>query len=312
MTDSHIHLTYHSFDGTFSYIDLENGVLVRKQNGTREKLIERMKESGIGFCIEPAIDLDSNRDVLALAEKMPGFVYPAVGLHPTRTYQSLSADSSGNVRPERVKLNAFRKIRKYAKNPLVIAIGETGLDYHCAKKDQHRVIQKIWFVRQLRLADKLALPVIYHIREADRDALKILRRFRGRLHGGVYHCFHGDAETAKIYTGLGLAIGIGGMILQNPEKCREIDDAVRQTPIENILIETDGPFVLPDFECASKKQRQKTRNTSMILPGVAQRIAEIKGMTREEVEKITAENAARIFGIVSDREREIISAGWKE
>lgn len=301
MVDSHIHITYHSFNNTFSYIDLENDAFVRKDNGTRDKLIERMKESGVEFCIEPAVDLTSAKDILTLAEKMPGFVYPAVGLHPTRTYKSFSIGDNGDVHLERVKLNAFRKITMYAKHPLTAAIGETGLDYHGKRKDQHRIIQKIWFVRQLLLADRLGLPVIYHIREADSDALKILRHFKDRLHGGVYHCFHGDAETARVYTELGLAIGIGGMLLQKPENCREIDDAVRQTPIESILIETDGPFVLPDFECASKKQRQKLRNTSMILPKVVQRIAKLKGMKCEEVESITAENAARIFKIEAQK-----------
>lgn len=297
MVDSHIHITYHTFNDTFSYIDLENGEFVRKENGNRDKLIERMKESGVEFCIEPAVEPDSNRRLLALAERMPGFVYPAVGLHPTRTYKAFSVDSRGERTLKRVKLNTFKEIKEHAKNPLVIAIGETGLDYHHERREQHRLIQKIWFIRQLRLADRLGLPVVYHIRAAEKDALKILHRFEGRLHGGVCHCFHGDAETAKAFTQLGLAIGIGGMLLQKPEQCTELDEAVRQIPIENILIETDAPFVLPDCDCVSKSQMKKLRNTSMILPAVAERIAELKGMTREDVERITAENVVRIFNI---------------
>ena len=179
----------------------------------------------------------------------------------------------------------------------MIAIGETGLDYHYERREQHRLKQKIWFRWQIRLADELGLPLILHIRMADEDAIRILRRNKKKLHGGVCHCFCGGADVAHIYTEeLGLCLGIGGTLLMKPEYSDPLQKAVAAVPIKYLLLETDGPYVKPGRpEGITGKKWTKARNTSLILPAVASRIAEIKEIAVEDVFRITSENTRRLF-----------------
>lgn len=294
--DSHIHLTHSSFSGEFCCLGWEDGSFLL-QASNRNDLIKQLQGEGIGFCIEPGIELESNARLLALSQKLPGFLYPAVGVHPTRTWSYTIWDEHNKKVRRRLYLSDFEQLRKYARRPGVVAIGETGLDYHHPRKEQHRLAQKYWFVRQLLLAHKLHLPVVLHTRAADADALAILRLLHRQLHGGVCHCFCGDAETAKAYTGLGLLLGIGGMLLQRPEKCAALEDAVRRTPLESLVMETDGPYVKPFCPDLPEKQLRQARNTSLILPAVARRIAAIKGISPEEVERVTTENVRRVFRV---------------
>lgn len=297
IADTHIHLSRRSFENTFPYLDFDGKDFFFHANGSRAILIEKLKEAEVAFCIEPGVELESNAEILALSRQYPGFIYPTVGIHPTRTFRYVTVDNHGRRTIKRLKLSDFPLVKKWAASPNVIAIGETGLDYHLAKEDQHRFIQTIWFIRQLLLAHRYKLPVILHIREADNDALRILRLFRKWLHGGVCHCFNGSTAMAKAYTKLGLMLGIGGSLLQNTEHCKDLEEAIRITPIEYILLETDGPYVNPVCPLLTGKQYRKARNTSLILPAVATRIAELKGMTVKDVRQITAENAARVFHI---------------
>lgn len=229
MIDSHIHLSHGYFSQTFPYISLdETGYSIA--NGDRASLIGRLKDAGTTCCIEPAIDVDSNKLLLDLAAEYPRFMFPAVGNHPTRCIRSTMGD--------------FRRVREFATDEKVIAIGETGLDYHYDRKDQYRLKQKIWFKWQIRLADELKLLVILHIRMAHEDSIRILRKNKDRLQGGVYHCFVGDADVARTYTEeLGLCLGIGGSILMKREISDPICESVRETPLNYLLLETDGPFV---------------------------------------------------------------------
>ena len=284
MIDSHIHLSYRYFGQTFPYIDMEDEEYVIRE-GNRYSLITKMKDQGINCCIEPAIDVDSNERLLRLSKESEGYILPAIGNHPTRCVRS--------------SLKDFKRVKEYSKSEGVIAIGETGLDYHYERRDQHRLKQKIWFRWQIRLADKLGLPLILHIRMAHEDAIRILRKNRDRLHGGVCHCFVGDAAVARIYTEeLGLCLGIGGSLLMRLEISEPLCEAVRETPMEYLLLETDGPYVKPmKPEDITKKRWEKARNTSLILPAVAAKIAEIKGIAVEDVLRITEENTRRVFRI---------------
>ena len=285
MIDSHIHLSCRSFDQTFPYIDTEGDGFKTVADGQREVLMKEMKNRGVSCCIEPAIDVDSNELILSLSKQSGGFLYPAVGNHPTRCIHSTFRD--------------FGKVREYSERAGVIAIGETGLDYHYERNEQHRLKQKIWFQWQINLADRQGLPLILHIRQADEDAVRILRRNRKKLHGGVCHCFSGGADLAAIYTEeLGLCLGIGGTLLMKPEYREQLEKSVMATPIEYLLLETDGPYVKPERpKDAVGKQWKKARNTSLILPAVADRIAALKGMNTEDVLRITEENTRRIFGL---------------
>lgn len=284
MIDSHIHLSYRYFDQTFPYIGMEDEQYVICE-GNRYSLITEMKDQGINCCIEPAIDVDSNELLLRLSRESDGFILPAVGNHPTRCIIS--------------SLKDFKRVEEYSKSEGVIAVGETGLDYHYERQEQHRLKQKIWFRWHIRLADKLGLPLILHIRMAHEDAIRILRKNKDRLHGGVCHCFVGDAVIVRTYTEeLGLYLGIGCSLLMKPEISEPLCEAVRETPLDYLLLETDGPFVKPIRpENITKKKWEKARNTSMLLPAIATKIAEIKGITAEEVMMVTEENTKRVFGI---------------
>ena len=285
MIDSHIHLSYKYFDQIFPYIDFDGEDFKIVADGRRDALIDEMKSRGISCCIEPAIDVDSNELLLNLSKGCDGFIYPAVGNHPTRCINS--------------KLRDFKRVREFSKVDGIIAIGETGLDYHYERKDQHRLKQKIWFQWQINLADKLGLPLILHIRQADEDAVKILRKNQKKLHGGVCHCFCGGADIARIYTEeFGLCLGIGGTLLMKPEYRRQLEETVIATPIEYLLLETDGPYVKPERpDAVTGKKWTKARNTSLILPAVAEKIAYLKGISVEEVLRITEENTKRVFKI---------------
>lgn len=280
--DSHIHLTHHLFDGEVPCIDSSKSD-DRMIDKDRDALMNAAKDAGVEFCIEPGIELESNDKILQYAKKYPDFLYAAVGVHPTRAPQT--------------KWKKRKELEELSNNPHVVAIGELGLDYHYERMKQHRIRQKMWFIWQLLLADRRQFPLILHIRLADKDAIKILRRYKKRIHGGVCHCFKGGIETAKIYTEeFGLMLGIGGSLLQ--EECKELEESVRDIPLEYLLLETDGPYVKPDKpDNVTGKQWKKARNTSLIIPDVAARIAEVKEIDVTEVEKVTNDNAKRLFGI---------------
>ena len=252
--DSHIHLSHPSYSTPFLYYSPATHSL---STTTRSNLIEEFRSAKISAVIEPAIELESNERLLDLSREYPDFVFPAVGVHPTRTPQT--------------PWSARKQVEEWSKDKNVIAIGELGLDYHHDRKEQHRLKQKLWFIWQILLADKRNLPVILHIRLADRDAIRILRFFKKKLHGGVCHCFTGDAEAARIYTQeFGLLLGIGGYLLQGTETSRSLEEAVKETPLEFLVLETDGPYVKPKApEGISGKQWKKSRNTSLMIPEVA-------------------------------------------
>lgn len=291
--DSHVHYARKSFDGTFSYLSWQDGTYQISQ-GQREDVLQAALQTGVSCWIEPAVELESNEALLELARRFPGRAFPAVGLHPTRCAP--------------VPLSQRHHLRKLAQTPGVVAIGETGLDYHHPRNQQHRLRQLFWFRYQLELARGTGLPLILHIRDADHAALRVLRLYRGRLSGGVVHCFRSDWATARQYLELGYHIGLGGSILQPEEVAAPLWEAVRRIPLERILLETDGPYVLPDCAGAfSRKKLRKTRNTSLIVPRVAEKIASLKGTCPEEVERVTTRNAIALFSLpvsVPDEKRD--------
>ena len=285
--DSHAHYSRRHFDEYFRYLALRGDEYAIGE-GTRDVLLKEMAERGVEAFIEPAVELASNRKLLALADRYPGICLPAVGVHPTRTGTLKRKDRA--------------ELRGYAADQRVIAIGETGLDYHLQRKEQHRLRQLYWFLYQIDLADELGLPLILHIRDAYPDVIRVLKLNRKKLHGGVAHCFSASAAEAKALTALGFHIGIGGMLLQENEKAAALAEAVRAVPIERILIETDAPFVLPETPslCLTRKQKRNLRNTSLILPGVIRRIAALKGLEPAEAEQTLYENTLRLLGKPGD------------
>ncbi len=282
MIDSHAHYTHKRFEQSFRYLRCTDGYEIVE--GTRDGIFEEMKNAGITGFVEPAIDMDSNYRLLGFYEQNRDFMFPAVGVHPTRTFLT--------------KWRRRKELDQLVKHEGVVAVGETGLDYHYPRKDQHRLIQKLWFAYQIKLAYKNGLPLILHIRSADRDGLRFLSRYRGKLVGGAVHCFNGDAEDAKKYLPFGLYFGIGASLLGSDETARRLAEAVTVIPLEKILLETDAPYVLPRIDGKAGEQLTKnTRNTSTVIIAVAEEIAKIKGLGAEEVASVSEENTRKLFGI---------------
>jgi TatD DNase family protein len=236
----------------------------------REALLNSMQDFGVTRINNIGCDVPSSRNSILLAEQYP-FIYATVGHWPGNTYQ---------MTEETIEL-----YREMAKHPKVVAIGEIGLDYHY--EDTPRDVQQYWFDRQMALADEVGLPVVIHEREAHADGLKIVRKWADKV-PGVFHCFSGSAEMAKEIISLGWYVSFTGVVTF--KNARRALEAVAAVPMERIMIETDSPYMAPT------PYRGK-RNHSGYVPKVAEKIAEIKGLTTEEVAAITMENGERFFRI---------------
>ena len=281
--DSHAHYNNNAYKKPFRYLTRNEDEYALAE-GDREQLFQELLDSNIPYSIEPGVSLQSCEEVLQLCAEYPDRIFPAMGIHPTRSIYEKWAD--------RKKLDAF------SKTPEVIAIGECGLDYHYKREEQHRLKQHIWFLYQLDLAWRLKKPVILHVRDAHEDALRILKWHPARKLGGVIHCFYGSWEIAQQYLKLGYHFGIGGSLLQQKERADALWEAVKHIPLDKILVETDAPFILPYCkDVIQPKLLRRTRNTSLILPAVIEKIADLKGITSQEAKRAVAENTCRLFDL---------------
>ena len=205
---------------------------------------------------------------MALAEKYP-YVYAAVGIHP---------DEVGALNEE-----IFAGMEALLRHDKVVAVGEIGLDYYW-DNESHEVQEK-WFVRQLELARRHNLPIIIHSREAAADTMEIMKAHAQGLEG-VIHCYSYSREQAEEYVKMGFYIGIGGVLtFKNAKKLKEVAAAI---PLERIVLETDCPYLAPE-------PFRGKRNQSSYIRYVAEKLAEIKGMTAEEVIAVTEENAKKMY-----------------
>lgn len=237
----------------------------------RESVLKKVRDAGVGCIINAASNMNSSRYSLEMA-KSHEIVYSSVGVHPHDVQEMKESDLEILL-----AMTAF---------PKVVAIGEIGLDYYYDTAP--REIQKLWFREQIKLAVELELPVIIHSREAAQDTFDLLMEGNAQSVGGVIHCFSGSVEMAKRYVDLGYYIGIGGVVtFKNAKKTIEVVEAI---PLDKILVETDSPYLAP------VPYRGK-RNDSSYLPEIIAKIAEIKGLTPQEVEDATWENGKRLFGL---------------
>lgn len=238
-------------------------------DGERDGLLAGMPEAGIELIIDPGCDLESSRAAVRLAEKY-GHVYAAAGIHPEEI--------------ERCTEDAFCGICELAKHPKCVAIGEIGLDYYW--DDSRKEEQKALFRRQAELALLLGKPVIIHDREAHGDSMEIVRDYPELR--GVFHCYSGSAEMAKELLKRGWYLGFDGPVTyKNAKKTIEV---LKLCPLERMLIETDSPYLSP------VPQRGK-RNDSRNLRFIAEKAAEVKETSLEEIARITMENGKRLFQI---------------
>lgn len=249
-TDTHCHLDFPEFDAD------------------REAVLERAQAAGVGRILIPGVEIEHNRRILALAEQYPN-VYVAIGLHP---------NSAALFTPA-----LLAKIRTLANHPKVVGIGEIGIDLYWRKIS--RTEQEAVFRAQLELANELGKPVIIHDREAHAEVLTVLRELRP-VAGCVLHAFSGDEAMAEEAMRLGFYLGVDGpLTYKKNEPLRALFAGV---PLENILIETDAPYLTP-------QAHRGKRNEPAYVRYVAEKLAEIRRVSLETVAEATTRNAARLF-----------------
>lgn len=231
----------------------------------RESLLERLFAQGVSGIVNQGTNTETSKISIALSEKYDK-MYAAVGIHPECANEN--------------SLEEIETIRSLAENKKVVAIGEIGLDYYW---DIPKELQKAVFEKQLKLALELDFPVNIHDREAHGDTLEYLKKYRVR---GILHCFSGSAEMAGEIVKLGMYIGMGGVVtFKNSRKAVEV---VKNTPLERIVLETDCPYLSP-------VPFRGKRNDSSMIQYTASKIAEIKGITVEEVLITTEHNAKKVY-----------------
>ncbi|MBZ4646114.1 MAG: TatD DNase family protein [Petroclostridium sp.] len=244
----------------------------RRFDVDREILLESMKQKGVSYILNAASNIATSLECINLAENYD-FIYASVGVHP---------HDVGDISE-----NAMGLLADLAKNPRVVAVGEIGLDYYYDHSP--REVQRYWFRRQIQLAKELDLPVIIHNRDAHADSMEIVTSEDISSIGGVFHCFSGSWEMAKKLLEMGIYISIAGPItFNNAVKSIEV---VKNLPIDKLLIETDCPYLTPI-------PHRGKRNDSTYIRYTAEKIAEIKGITVEEVAERTMENTKRLFRIL--------------
>ena len=235
----------------------------------RDELLGSMQSAGISLILNAGCCLESSEYGLKLAEKYP-FIYASVGVHPHD-----AKDMTDGTASELEKLLLHNKAK---------AIGEIGLDYHYDFSP--RDVQQKRFREQLELARRVKKPVIIHMREATSDTLSLIRDHRDVT--GVFHCFPGSWETAKILLDMGWYLSFTGVItFKNARKALEV---IAQMPLDRLMLETDCPYMAPE-------PMRGRRNSSLFLPYIAETVAQIRGITTQEAALITKENGMRLFGI---------------
>ncbi len=237
----------------------------------REELLKSFPQNNIFAIVNAGADLKSSEKSIEIAEKYD-YIYAAVGLHPE------------NIKENSKDLKYLKEFEELIlKSPKIVAVGEIGLDYHF--KSDNKELQKSIFENQVHLALNYNLPVIVHDREAHGDTMKILKNNKPK---GVVHCFSGSLEMAREVINLGMYIGVGGVVTF--KNAKNIVEVVENISIDNIVLETDAPYMAPT-------PFRGKRCNSTYIEYTASKIAEIKNMEVSEVLKITKENALKLFNL---------------
>ena len=239
-------------------------------NEDREAILNSLPKNGISPIVNVSAQLSGVTATVELTEKYP-FIYGSVGVHP---------DHVGELSEEKIQW-----MKELTGREKIVAVGEIGLDHYWDTESDE--VQRKWFIRQLELAGEVKKPVIIHSREAAADTMYIMKNYAQGL-GGVIHCYSYSREMAEEYVKMGFYIGIGGVVtFKNAKKLKDVAAAI---PIEKIVLETDCPYMAPE------PYRGK-RNQSSYIQYVAEKIAELKEMSPEEVIAVTEKNARDLYGI---------------
>lgn len=237
----------------------------------RMDVLSHLKDAGVAKVVNISNGWDDLLKTLELIKQVP-FLYGTVGIHPCKVSE---------LNDERME-----QMRDFCSGDKIVAVGEIGLDYYWMSDPKE--VQKEWFIRQLRLAKEVNLPVVIHSRDASQDTFDIMKAEHAGTTGGVIHCYSGSVEMAREYVKMGYFLGIGGVVtFKNSKTLKKV---AAEIPLEHIVIETDCPYLAPT------PYRGK-RNSSAYLPMVVEEIARLRGISPEEVERVTYENAMQLYSI---------------
>jgi TatD DNase family protein len=266
LIDTHCHLNFDDF------------------NNDRDEIIGRCLDNDI-WLINIGVNYKTSQEVIEIAQKYDKGVYATVALHPH--------DVTGYEKREKEDFD-YDKFLKLAKNKKVVAIGETGLDYaFCENDEKAQKLQQEVFIKHLELVKETNKPIVIHSRRTFPEILEIIRNSKFKIKNsgqGVLHCYMGRWSYAEEYLKLGFYLSFTGLITY----ARDYDKVIKNTPLDRILIETDAPYLAPE---PMRKQGEIVRNTPENVKYVAEKIAEIKGITFDEVASQTTQNAKELFMI---------------
>ena len=253
----------------------------------RSEVILRAKEAGVGMVFLPAIDVKTSEAVLKLSHEYPGYAYPMVGLHP----EEVKADWKEQLKKIEAildeHLTAVDGLNGIKYKSDYIAIGEIGLDFYWSREFEKEQLEA--FEKQVEWSCETGLPLMIHCRKAQNEMLHILRKWKDKLPGGVFHCFTGNKQEAKeLLEYDNFVLGIGGVSTFKSSHLRE--DLPAAVPLERIVLETDSPYMAP------VPYRGK-RNESAFVVQVLKTLATAYGVSEEEVAKVTNQNVERVFGV---------------
>ncbi len=246
-----------------------------KFNDDRENVINSLKEAGVTKVINIGCDIATSNNSIELANKYD-FFYAAVGIHPSDIEKSIESIEN--------QINIVKNLA--ISNKKVVAIGEIGLDYYWDKENQK--LQKEAFIKQIELANELGLPISIHTRDAIDDTIDVIKNKVQIKNSGVLHCCPFNRELVKHGLDAGLYIAFGGTCTF--KNAKNADEIIKMVPEDKMLIETDSPYLAPD-------PIRGTRNDSRNLKFIVKKLANVKGITEEEIAKITYQNAEMLFKI---------------
>lgn len=272
LIDTHAHLNFHEYD-----ID-------------REEVFKRALDNDI-WIINAGANFKSSQRAVDYLKDYPSGVFAAIGIHPEHLVDQVfeAEGKKTKIKKENPKMEDYRKLANTSSR--VVAIGEIGLDYYRLpekeeEQDKIKNRQQEVFIEFMSLAGDLGLPVVLHCREAHRDMLEILRNYNLT---GVAHSFAGSEEDLNEYLELGYYIGYNGIITFK-KKAENIQRLVELTPLDKIILETDCPYLTPE-------PHRGKRNEPSYVRFVANKVAEIKGISIKEVEEATTNNAKELFNL---------------
>ena len=249
------------------YIDTHCHLSLEDYDDIDQVLLDN-KEVGIGKMILSGCTRESITETLGFVEKYD-YLYATIGYHPSEALLTGEED--------------LQLLEEQIQQKKVVGVGEIGLDYHYGKEDMEE--QKELFRKQMKIAEKYQMPVVIHSRDATQDTISILKEFP-KVKGDI-HCFSGSVETAKEYVSMGYKIGIGGVVTFKNSQLYKVIESIG---IQNILLETDAPYLAPD-------PFRGHQNSSKYIPYISKKVSEILNMEVKDVENITTKNAISLFDL---------------